>query len=237
MSVQGRVAVVTGASSGIGLATARLLSEHGAVVHGLARRRADGPFEPHTVDVTDRAAVGAVIHDIGERGGIDILILAAGQQTTLRRLDQLTPETWDTLVTANLNSAFYCVHAALPYLRRGPGDVVFISSASAAWPDLSGPAYQAAKLGLVGFARGSGIEEHQHGIRFCTILPGMTETPMLDKRPTPIPTELRSHALDPDDVAQACLFIVSLRREAHVAELTILPTTIQALGKAPSPRP
>jgi hypothetical protein len=63
----------------------------------------------------------------------------------------------------------------------------------------------------------------------------MTQTPMLDRRPTPIPSELRSHALQPEDVAQACLFVVSLRHEVHVPELTILPTAIQALGKAPSP--
>jgi NAD(P)-dependent dehydrogenase (short-subunit alcohol dehydrogenase family) len=234
MAVENRVAIVTGASSGIGQATARLLAQSGAKVHAVARRPAEGPFERHSVDVTDQAAVARLVHEIGNREGIDILVLAAGHQIPDRRLEQLTPESWNDLVSTNLSSAFYCVHAAYPYLRRSQGDVVFLSSASGVWPDLSGPAYQAAKLGLVGFARGSGFEEHQNGIRFSTIMPGMTDTPMVDKRPTPVPAEIRSHALRPEDVAQVILFLVSLRKEVYIPEVTVLSTKLQALGKPPS---
>jgi NAD(P)-dependent dehydrogenase (short-subunit alcohol dehydrogenase family) len=234
MGVEDRVAIVTGASSGIGLATARLLSEAGATVHAVARRKAEGPFERHSVDVTNQEAVARLIREIGEREGIDILVLAAGLQIPDRRLEQLTPESWNDLVSANLSSAFYCVHAAYPYLRRSEGDVVFLSSASGVWPDLSGPAYQAAKLGLIGFARGSGFEEHQNGIRFSTVMPGMTNTAMVDKRPTPVPAEIRSHALQPEDVAQVILFLVSLRKEVYIPEVTVLSTRLQALGKPPT---
>jgi NAD(P)-dependent dehydrogenase (short-subunit alcohol dehydrogenase family) len=237
MTVENRIAVVTGASSGIGQATARLLAQSGARVHALARRTAEGPFERHAVDVTDHAAVARLMRDIGNREGIDILVLAAGLQIPDRRLEQLTPQSWDDLVSTNLSSAFYCVHAAYPYLRRSQGDVVLISSASGVWPDLSGPAYQAAKLGLLGFARGSGFEEHQNGIRFSTIMPGMTDTPMVDKRPTPVPAEIRSSALRPEDVAQVILFVVSLRKEVSIPEVTVLSTRLQALGKPPSAPP
>jgi NAD(P)-dependent dehydrogenase (short-subunit alcohol dehydrogenase family) len=237
MGVEDRVAIVTGASSGIGLATARLLSEAGATVHAVARRKAEGPFERHSVDVTNQEAVARLMREIGEREGIDILVLAAGLQIPDRRLEQLTPASWNDLVSVNLNSAFYCVHAAYPYLRRSEGDVVFLSSASGVWPDLSGPAYQAAKLGLIGFARGSGFEEHQNGIRFSTIMPGMTNTPMVDKRPTPVPDEIRSHALQPEDVAQVILFLVSLRKEVYIPEITVLSTALQALGKPPTAPP
>jgi NAD(P)-dependent dehydrogenase (short-subunit alcohol dehydrogenase family) len=234
LAIETRVAIVTGASSGIGLATAGLLAEAGARVHALARSRAEGPFEPHSVDVTDQEAVTRLVRAIGDREGIDILVLAAGLQIPDRRLEQLTPESWNDLISTNLSSAFYCVHAAYPYLRRSQGDVVFLSSASGVWPDLSGPAYQAAKLGLIGFARGSGFEEHQNGIRFSTIMPGMTNTPMVDKRPTPVPDEIRSRALRPEDVAQVILFVVSLRKEVYIPEITVLSTRLQALGKPPS---
>jgi NAD(P)-dependent dehydrogenase (short-subunit alcohol dehydrogenase family) len=234
MGVEGRVAIITGASSGIGLATARLLAEAGARVHAVARRKADGPFEPHSVDVTDQQAVARLMRKVGEHETIDILVLAAGLQIPDRRLEQLTPDSWHDLLSVNLSSAFYCVHAAYPYLRRSQGDVVFIASASGVWPDLSGPAYQAAKLGLVGFARGSGFEEHHNGIRFSTILPGMTDTAMIDKRPTPVPAEVRNHALRPEDVAQVIVFVVSLRKEVYIPEVTVLSTTLQALGKPPT---
>ena len=192
--------------------------------------------ETHVVDVTDAEAVEAAVHEIGERDGVNILVLAAGLQIPERRLEQLTPETWDQLVAVNLDHAFYCVHAAYRYLRPNGGDVLLFSSGSALWPDRSGPAYQAAKLGLLGFARGSAFEEHQNGIRFTTIFPGMTGTPMLDRRPVPIPDEIRRHALAPDDVAELCMHLVALRPEVHIPEVAILPAPIQAMGKlVPTP--
>jgi NAD(P)-dependent dehydrogenase (short-subunit alcohol dehydrogenase family) len=239
-SVEGRTVVVTGAAGGMGSAVCRVFSEAGAEVHGIDRAAfdpADG-VASHVADVADAEAVGAIVREIGERDGVSILVLAAGLQIQERRLAELTPESWDQLVAVNLDHAFFCVHAALPYLRRRGGDVVLFSSGSALWPDLSGPAYQAAKLGLLGFARGAAFEEHQNGIRFTTIFPGMTGTPMLDRRPVPIPPEIRRHALEPNDIAELCLYLVSLRPEVHVPEVAIMPAPIQAMGKlVPTPPP
>jgi NADP-dependent 3-hydroxy acid dehydrogenase YdfG len=102
------------------------------------------------------------------------------------------------------------------------------------WPDVSGPAYQASKAGMQAFARGAGFEEHENGVRFTTINPGVVDTPILDNRPVVPSPELRARMLAPEDVAAACLFVVGLPPRAHVPELTILPTTIQSLGK-PAP--
>src|SRR5205085_11230161 len=143
----------------------------GARVHGIDREPFEAPegVTAHVADVTDAEAVGSIVREIGDGVGVSVVVLTAGLQIQERRLEQLTPESWHNLVAVNLDHAFYCVHAAYPYLRRRGGDVVLFSSGSALWPDLSGPAYQAAKLGLLGFARGSAFEEHQNGIRFTTI--------------------------------------------------------------------
>jgi NADP-dependent 3-hydroxy acid dehydrogenase YdfG len=224
---------VVGASSGIGAATARLLADAGAHVHAAARRQpelGDG-IVGHSLDIVDRPAVDAFAAELGDAGPVHIVVVAAGTNLPDRSLDRLTPEGFDTLVAVNLTGAFNVVQAFLGAVRATRGDVVLIGSISGSWPDVSGSGYQAAKAGLLAFARGAGFEEHTRGVRFTTILPGVVDTPILDSRPEPPSAELRAHMLAPEDVAAACLFAVSLPPRAHVPELTILPTALQAVGK------
>jgi NAD(P)-dependent dehydrogenase (short-subunit alcohol dehydrogenase family) len=236
--LDGRVALVTGASSGIGLEVARAFLAAGARVHGVARRAdamaagvGGGPgFTAHAADVVDAPAVERLVSGIGETEGVDLLVCAAGTNVPERRLGQLTPESWDTLLAVNLSGAFYFVRATLPYLRRSRGCAMLIASVSASWPDASGPAYQASKAGMLALARAAGLEEHERGVRFSAILPGMVDTPILDRRPTPPAAEARAQALRPEDVAAACLFLATLPERAYVPELTLLPTALQALG-------
>jgi len=244
----GKTAVVVGASSGIGLATANLLADAGATVHAAARRRevieegageriGSGEIKAHALDVSDAGAVEEVIGKIGESGGIDVLVIAAGMNVPERSLQQLSPESWDSILSVNLSGAFYCVKAALPYLREAQGLVVLISSVSGSWPDRSGPAYQASKAGMTELAHAAGFEEHQNGVRFTSILPGIVDTPILDNRPEPPSKEIRDLSLRPEDVAAACLFLATLPPRAYVPEMTILPTAIQALGKSSTASP
>lgn len=254
MSVQdgllsGMTAVVTGASSGIGLATANLFVDANAKVHGAARRREamvegvgeermeSGSFVPHVLDVSDGEAVERTVVEIGEEDGIDVLVCAAGTNVKGRRLGELTPESWDEVLSVNLSGAFYFVRAALPYLRASGGLVILISSVSGSWPDASGAAYQASKAGMTGFAHAAGFEEHQNGVRFTSVLPGMVDTPILENRPEPPSEELRAASLKPEDVADTCFFLATLPPRAYVPELTILPTAIQALGKSSTASP
>jgi len=233
-TLNGRTAVVTGASSGIGQAIASALADRGARVHVVARRAVTGPFQSHQVDVTDPMAIASLMKEVGNADGISILVCAAGLNIPDRRLEDLNEMRWHDLIEVNLSATFRCVREALPYLRVGGGDVVLISSVSAVWPDLSGPAYQAAKAGVLAFARGAAVEEHQRGIRISTVNPGMTDTPMLDRRAVPVDPAVRAHTLKPEDVAELVAFIIALPPRAYVPEVTILPTLLQAPGKTMS---
>ena len=107
---------------------------------------------------------------------------------------------------------------------------MLIGSVSGAWPDRSGATYQASKAAVHAFARGAAFDE-QHGVRFTSIMPGLVDTAILENRPEPPTPEMRARMLHAEDVAAACLFVVSLPPRAHVPELTILPTELQALGR------
>jgi NAD(P)-dependent dehydrogenase (short-subunit alcohol dehydrogenase family) len=225
-ALDGRVALVAGASSGIGLATARALADAGATVHAAARREVPD-LRSHRLDITDRAAVAALAQELPE---LDILVIAAGTNIPDRALDRLTPEGWDELVAVNLTGAFNLLHAFRRALRAARGHVVTVGSVSGSWPDVSGAAYQAAKAGVLALMRAAAFEERD-GVRHTAILPGVVDTPILERRPSPPDAGTRALMLQPEDVAAACVFAVSLPARAYVPELTILPTALQALGR------
>jgi NAD(P)-dependent dehydrogenase (short-subunit alcohol dehydrogenase family) len=235
-ALDGRVALVAGASSGIGLATALAFAEAGAQVHAAARRvdaieqAAGDRVVAHELDVSDRDSVARLAQRLTADGPLHALVVAAGINIKQRLLEQLSPEDWDRVIAVNLTGAYNLVHALLPALRETRGDVVLIGSVSGSWTDRSGPAYQASKAGMLALARGGAFDEHD-GVRFTTVAPGVVDTPILENRPEPPDAEMRAHMLMPEDVAAACLFAVSLPPRAYVPELTILPTALQAIGR------
>jgi NAD(P)-dependent dehydrogenase (short-subunit alcohol dehydrogenase family) len=232
------VVLVAGASSGMGRATALAAAEAGADLvlaarNAVALQDVAAATEQHgarvtaiPTDTTDRDAVERLIQEaVAAYGRIDALVNTVGTNIPRRALAELTHESWSEMIAANLSAAFNLTQAVVPVLRsQGGGLIIYVSSAAAKKPDRSGVAYQASKAGLVGLAHGTMEEERQHGIRTTVIFPGLTDTPLVLKRPTPTPPEVLARALQPEDVAAACLFICRLPARAHVPELILYPS-------------
>lgn len=236
-ALEGQAALITGASSGIGRATAILFAREGAAVTLLARREAEleavakeireagGRAEVCPADLEDRSATRRAVEEAGERlGRLDVVVYAAGTNIPQRALTVLSAADWEMLLNANLSGAFHVTQAALPRMReQGSGLLIYVSSGAVQRPDVSGVAYQATKHGMVGLAHGTREEEKGNGIRTTVLFPGLTETPLLNKRPVPTPPEVVAKALQPEDTARACLFVASLPARARVPELQLLP--------------
>jgi NAD(P)-dependent dehydrogenase (short-subunit alcohol dehydrogenase family) len=235
-----QVVLVAGASSGMGRATAIVAAAAGANVI-LAARNADalesvcasikqegGLAHAIAADLTDRDVAGRLVETVmNEHGRIDIVVNSVGTNIPRRALNELTAESWAAMLSANLTAAFNLTQAVVPLFRQqGGGLLIHISSMSAKKPDRSGVAYQASKAGVVGLAHGTMEEEREHGIRTTVIFPGLTDTPLVLKRPAPTPPEVMAHALQPEDVAAACLFVMTLPPRAYVPELTLYPSRL-----------
>jgi NAD(P)-dependent dehydrogenase (short-subunit alcohol dehydrogenase family) len=231
-----RTALITGGSRGLGAALVDAFLRDGYRVATCSRARsaqtdawAADPalaerFFYEAVDLTDRAAVtSAVQRSVAALGHVDVVVHAAGTNIPRRALSVLDPADWDAMVAANLTASFNLTHALLPSMRGRGGLIIYVSSGAALQADASGVAYQATKRGLVGLAHGTMFEEKASGVRTTVIFPGLTDTPLVLKRPVPTPPEVLAKALQPEDIAQACLFVATLPARAHVPELTILP--------------
>lgn len=235
--LEGQVAVVVGASSGMGRAIVIALANAGARVMATARRvdrlqelrsELKDAAECCETDVTRRDDVERLIATTLQKfGKIDLLVYATGTNIPQRSLQVLSQQDWDMMLATNLSGAFHCTQAVLPTMRAAKnGLIIFLSTAAVQMPDVSGVAYQASKHGLSGLAHATRLEEKPHGIRASLIFPGLCDTEILTKRPQPTPAESLALALDPADVAAAVLFIASLPPRATVPELQIFPSRL-----------
>ncbi len=235
----GKVAWITGAGSGIGQAGALALAEDGAIVVAAGRRRdaledtakkiaaAGGKAEIELLDVADAKAVQAAAAGILKRHGrVDILVNSAGLNVTKRHWDTVDAEAWDTVVGIDLGGAFYTTRAVLDAMRqRQDGLVINVSSWAGRYDSfLTGPAYNAAKHGLVAMTAHLNMAEGKNGIRACVICPGEVNTPILDKRPIPVPPEARAKMLQARDMGETIRFLARLPAHVCISEIVIAPT-------------
>ncbi len=238
-SLTGKVAWVTGAGSGIGQAAAVALAKEGATVVLTGRRKepleetaatvrkAGGKVDIKPGDLMKAADVSRIAKEIeSEHGRCDILVNNAGLNILDRSWAKLTPEGAEQVIDGNLSSAFYCTTAVLPMMRKQQ-DGVLIHTSSMAGRNaslLSGPAYSAAKHGVVAMSHTINMEECVNGIRSCVVCPGEVATPILDKRPVPITPDERKRMAQSEDVGDLIRYVACLPAHIVINEVMINPT-------------
>lgn len=242
-SLAGRVALVTGASSGIGEGAALALAEAGATVAVSARRAdrldalvkkiqsAGGKALALPGDVVDEAFARSIVaQTVRHFGRLDILVNSAGI-IQAGGVENAKTDEWRRVLEVNLLATLYtCTAAIAPMKEQGSGDIINISSTAgrrAAAP--FGP-YSTSKFGLTAMTEGMRQEVGKYGIRVCIVEPGATATEVADSISDPnYRKAMQAHvskegAMKPEDVAAAIVFVASLPRRANVSELLIRPT-------------
>ena len=230
-ALQGKVALVTGASSGIGRASARLFAEQGAQVVVTARRGAEldglvqeivatgGEAVALAGDIQDEAHSSALVElALARFGGLDIAFNNAATTGTMTETPALTLADWQTILATNLTSAFLGAKYQLPaMLARGGGSLIFTGTFVGYTVGFAGmAAYAASKSGLIGLTQALAVEYGAHGIRVNALLPGGVDTPMgRGFAPTPEAMQFvhQMHALkrtaQPEEIAQSALYLAS----------------------------
>ena len=237
-TLHGKVAAITGAASGIGLACARALLAQGARVV-LIDRAADrlaqlcaelGPDAlPLVVDLLQPEQVSAMLPRIlALAGGLDIFHANAGGYVG-GDVTEGRPDDWDRVLNLNVNSAFRSVHAVLPHLvAQKAGDIVFTSSIAGVVPVVWEPIYTASKFAVQAFVHTTRRQLSRHGVRVGAVLPGPVVTALLDDWPQAKMDEaLASGSLmQPEEVAEAVIFMLTRPRHVTVRDLVILPNAV-----------
>jgi NADP-dependent 3-hydroxy acid dehydrogenase YdfG len=234
--LDGKVAWITGAGTGIGEASALSLAAAGMNVVLSGRRqdkldevagRIGERAEVLVLDVADRHAVAAVARNILERHGrVDVLINSAGLNVRARHWHELAAEDWDNVIRVDLDGAFYCVRAVLPAMRaQRDGLIVNISSWAGKHVSLiTGPAYTAAKHAMNAMNETINMEAGIDGVRACAVCPGEVATPILDNRPVPVSSDDRAKMLQAEDCGEIIAFLARLPPHVCINELTVSPT-------------
>ena len=191
MTLSGKVALITGSTSGIGLGIARALAAEGATImlNGfgdaaeIEKLRKDLKARYHAADMAKPAEVRALVEaTVAELGGVDILVNNAGIQH-VAPVEEFPDERWDAVLAVNLSASFHAIKAALPHMRRREwGRIINIASAHGLVASANKAAYVTAKHGLVGLTKVVALETAASGITCNAICPGWVLTPLVQKQ-------------------------------------------------------
>ncbi len=219
-----RIALVTGASSGIGKAIVKAFVEDGLKVYGVARNgeklkmlkeELGGGFEFFTADVTDYKRAEEVAKVIVEKEGkLDVLVNNAGitEDTLFLRMDE---EKWKKVIDVNLNGTYNYTHAAIRYMSKQKyGVIINISSVVGIYGNIGQSNYAASKSAIIGFTKSLAKEFGRRGIRIVAVAPGFVETPMTEKLPEKVKELALSHIPlgrfgKPEEIASVVRFLIS----------------------------
>jgi NAD(P)-dependent dehydrogenase (short-subunit alcohol dehydrogenase family) len=227
--IAGQVAVVTGASRGIGAATAAVLANAGARVVRVARalpRDSKHRYLDHPCDLTDMAAWRATASRILADAGVPSIVVSNAGAFVLKLLHETTQEDFDAQLDINLRAPFAVAHALLPPMRAaGRGTFIHVGSVAdhSAFPENA--AYAASKFGLRGLHEVLVAEYRGTGVRLSLLSPGPTDTAVWD----PVDPDHQPHLPDrasmlrPSDVAEAVLFLATRPANVHVDWLRLGP--------------
>jgi 3-hydroxybutyrate dehydrogenase len=211
-ALDGKVAVVTGSTSGIGLGIATALAAQGAmiVINGfgdpmeieqlcrLIGARHDVPVRYDDADMSDAEAIRDMVDRVGRGfGSVDILVNNAGIQH-MAPIEEFPPEKWDAILAINLSAAFHASRAVLPEMkRRNFGRIVNIASAHGLTASPFKSAYVAAKHGIVGLTKVVALEVAEYGITCNAVCPGYVWTPLIEKQ---VEGQAKAHGISRDEV-------------------------------------
>jgi ribitol 2-dehydrogenase len=236
--LNGRVAAVTGAASGIGLECARAMLAAGATVVLVDRAgdRLDALVAemgnqaiPLVIDLLDPSSVATMMPAILERAGrLDVFHANAGSYVGGPVVEG-DPDAWDRMLNLNVNACFRSIHAVLPHMiERGSGDVIVTSSVAGVVPVLWEPVYTASKFAVQAFVHTVRRQVAAQGVRVGAVLPGPVVTALLDDWP---PAKLedaltKGSLMQPKEVADAVMFMLTRPKGVTIRDLVILPSTI-----------
>ncbi len=231
-SLNGKFAVVTGGTKGIGKAIAEALAVAGASVAICARSQAEitstvaginprirGIVIGKVVDLRNSDEVSGFFEFVdSELGGIDILVNNAGVGI-FRSVRDLTISDWRTTLETNLSAVFYCCHEALPrMIIRGGGSIINISSLAGRNPFAGGAAYNASKFALNGFSEALMLDHRNDNIRVTYVMPGSVDTGFSPR------SERASWKIAPEDVAQVVMDVLAMPERTLISRVEMRPS-------------
>jgi 3-oxoacyl-[acyl-carrier protein] reductase len=233
MSLEGKTAVITGASRGIGAALARQLHDRGVNL-GLSSRSGDDLGLANVVarpsDVRDLDALEALCNETAERfGGIDIVVANAGVGAYGPFLD-VSREHLDEMIDVNLKGTIYAIRAALPHMLGREGDVITLASEAGRRGLPNEAIYCASKFGQVGFTRALDHELREHGIRCTNVCPGGVATDFALEEGRGRTPDVLPGMMTAEDVAEVCVFVLETPRRFRMLETALRPMTEPAWG-------
>ncbi|MEY0149890.1 SDR family oxidoreductase [Providencia rettgeri] len=238
ISIENKVAAITGAASGIGLECARTLIKAGAkvVLIDRAEERLNQLVEelgenaiPLVVDLMKPEQVDGMLDTILQKaGGLDIFHANAGAYIG-GPVAEGDPDVWDKVLNLNINAAFRCVRAVLPhFIAQKSGDVLFTSSIAGVVPVIWEPIYTASKFAVQAFVHSTRRQVSEHGVRVGAVLPGPVVTALLDDWPKEKMEEALANGslMQPIEVAEAVLFMLTRPRNVTIRDLVIVPNSV-----------